>query len=339
VSTRDARHRVDVDLDAKPWGVWDGDGRRNRGRCPYGQTAQRVVADPVLHDCEVGHGRGAVDARGALLSRISMQLSQLKQAGLVAVRKSGQKSLYRMTAPVGAQEILAQVLDQSASEIAETGQDDNALEMALDRRKDHLRRYFDELAGKFGRTYVPGRSWKSLAEMVLRLLPPLVIADVGAGEGTLSLLLAQSAKQVIAVDSSQKMVEYGRDLTARNKIANLEYRLGDMESLPIGDGEVDMVLLHQSLHHALHPQRAVGEAHRVLRPGGRVVILDLIKHDVEAAREMYGDVWLGFSRVDLLSLLRDAGFEGIDISIVDRSEESPNFETIMAIANRGSAGG
>ncbi len=267
-------------------------------------------------------------------SRISMQLSQLKQAGLVDVRKSGQKSLYSIAAPPGAQTILVEVLEKSAEEIPETAQDEQALRLVLDRRKDHLRSYFDELAGKFGRSYVPGRSWKALAEMLLRLLPPLTIADLGAGEGTLALMLAQSAERVIAVDSSEKMVEYGRELVARNGIANLDYRLGDMEELPIEAAEVDLVLLHQALHHALHPQTALSEAYRVLRPGGRIVVLDLVKHELEAARTLYGDVWLGFSQVDLLTLLRNAGFEEIDLTIADRAEESPHFETVMAIANR-----
>src|SRR5438874_233304 len=114
-------------------------------------------------------------------SRISMQLSPLKQAGLVEVRRSGQKSLYRMTIPPGAQALLTEVLEKTAAEIPESAQDDAGLRLILDRRKDHLRSYFDELAGRFGRNYVPGRSWKSLSEMLLRLLPPLVIADLGAG--------------------------------------------------------------------------------------------------------------------------------------------------------------
>jgi ubiquinone/menaquinone biosynthesis C-methylase UbiE len=265
-------------------------------------------------------------------SLISMQLSQLKQAGFVEVRRAGQKSLYRMTTPSGMQAILTEVLAGAGAEIAEADHDDRGLQLILSRRKDHLRSYFDELAGRFGRNYVPGRSWKSLAELLLRLLPPLVIADLGAGEGTLALLLAQRARRVIAVDSSAKMVEYGGGLAERNGIANLEYRLGDLEELPIATCEVDLALLHQSLHHALHPQRALAEAWRVLRPGGRVALLDLLKHDFEAARELYADVWLGFSQVELIALLQQAGFTDIDISVVDRAAEPPNFETVMALA-------
>jgi ubiquinone/menaquinone biosynthesis C-methylase UbiE/DNA-binding HxlR family transcriptional regulator len=267
-------------------------------------------------------------------SRISMQLSQLKQAGLVEARKSGQKSLYRLAALPDAQTVLAEILEKSVGEIPQAAQDDEALCLALDRRKDHLRTYFDGLAGRFGRSYVPGRSWKSLAEMLLRLLPPLVIADLGAGEGTLALMLAQSAERVIAVDSSQKMVEYGLELVMRNGIANVEYRRGDIEALPIDEKSVDMALMHQTLHHALHPSAALDEAFRVLRPGGRLVLLDLAKHDLDAAREMYGDVWLGFSQVELMGLLRRAGFERVETAVVDRAEDAPHFETMMAIATR-----
>jgi ubiquinone/menaquinone biosynthesis C-methylase UbiE/DNA-binding HxlR family transcriptional regulator len=267
-------------------------------------------------------------------SRISMQLSQLKQAGFVEVRRSGQKSIYRLISPTGVGTILTEVLEQSRAEIPECGHDDEGLRLVLNRRKDTLRTYFDELAGRFGRSYVPGRSWKALAEMLLRLLPPLVIADLGAGEGTLALMLAQRAERVIAVDSSGKMVEYGAELAARNGITNLEYRHGDMEELPIASAEIDLVFMHQALHHALHPGQALIEAWRILRPGGRIVLLDLLQHDFEAARDLYADVWLGFSQAEMVVWLRQAGFERIDISVVDRAAESPYFETLMAIAEK-----
>jgi ubiquinone/menaquinone biosynthesis C-methylase UbiE len=267
-------------------------------------------------------------------SRISMQLSQLKQASLVDVRRAGQKSLYRLTAPPGSQTILPELLSRSSDEIAEAAQDDEGLRLVLRKRKDKLRSYFDELAGRFGRNYVPGRSWKGLAEMLIRLLPPLIIADLGAGEGTLSLMLAQRAERVIAVDSSQKMVEYGTDVVRGHAVKNLEYRLGDLEELPIEDGAVDLALLHQSLHHALHPAQAVEEARRILKPGGRIVILDLLKHGFDQAREMYADVWLGFSQVELSNLLRAAHFRRVDVSVVHREEEAPHFETVMAIGEK-----
>ena len=93
-------------------------------------------------------------------------------------------------------------------------------------------------------------------------------------------------------------------------------------------------MIHQALHHALHPALALAEAYRVLRPGGTIVVLDLMAHELEAARDLYGDVWLGFSRVEVLSLLRDAGFAEGEVTIADRAEEAPHFETIMAIARK-----
>ena len=267
-------------------------------------------------------------------SRISMQLSQLKQAGFVEVRRAGQKSLYRIAAPSGTKAILTETLERSSSEIAAARQDDGALDLILSKRKNKLRSYFDELAGRFGRNYVPGRSWEGLAEVLLRLLPPLVIADLGAGEGTIALLLAQRAERVIAVDSSPKMVEYGTGVARGNGVKNLEYRLGDLEELPIKNNRVDLALLHQSLHHALHPRKAIEEARRILRPGGRIVILDLVKHGFEEARELYADVWLGFSQIELMEMLRSAHFEDIEVSVVHREPETPHFETLMGVGIR-----
>jgi ArsR family transcriptional regulator len=267
-------------------------------------------------------------------SRISMQLSQLKQAGLVHVRRSGQKSLYHFVAPPDARAIIDELLVRSAGEIPESEHDDLGLELVLARRKDNLRGYFDELAGRFGRNYVPGRSWQALSEMLLRLLPPLDIADLGAGEGTLSLLLAPRAKRVIAVDNSEKMVEYTRSVAEKNGVANLDCRLGDIEDLPIDENEVDLALMHQVLHHALHPSRALAEAFRILRPGGRIFILDLLRHDIEEARDLYADVWLGFSQAELLQMLHNAGFERAQAQVVDREAEPPHFETVLATADK-----
>jgi ArsR family transcriptional regulator len=264
-------------------------------------------------------------------SRISMQLSQLRMAGFVDVRRSRQKSLYRAITPHQFEGLLSEILERSVAEIGEARLDDDALSLVLEQRKDTLRGYFDELAGKFGRNYVAGRSWRALTEMLMRLLPPLDIADIGAGEGTLSLMLAQSAKHIYAIDSSQKMMEFGREIASKNGVTNLEYKLGDMEKLPLDDASVDMALMHQTLHHALHPAKAVSEAFRILRTGGRMVVLDLLRHDFEAARERYGDIWLGFSRAELNEFLQRAGFEGVDISVVDRETEPPNFEIVLAM--------
>src|SRR6266852_4655547 len=269
-------------------------------------------------------------------SRISTHLAQLKGAGLVEDRRSGKSILYRLRPPRGAEaksfEQLLSLLRNAAAEIPEAEHDDDALRLTLRRRQDKVRAYFDELAGKFGRHYVPGRSWKGLAETLLTLMPPLVIADLGAGEGTFSQLLARRAKKVIAVDNSEKMVEYGAELARKHGVDNLEYRKGDIEDVPIRSGAVDLAFFSQALHHAPHPERAVAEAWRILKPGGRIVVLDLLRHNHEEARELYADLWLGFTEVDVSRFLKQAGFKNIRTSMVHRETEAPHFETMLAVA-------
>jgi ubiquinone/menaquinone biosynthesis C-methylase UbiE/biotin operon repressor len=262
-------------------------------------------------------------------SRISTHLSQLKAAGIVEDRKQGKNSLYRLR-----DRQLIDLLHSAAGEIPEARDDARALQLALEKRLDRVRGYFDELAGKFGRNYVPGRSWKGLAETLLQLMPPMTIADLGAGEGTFSQLLAQRAKHVIAVDNSAKMVEFGARLARENGIANLEYRQGDLESPPIEDATIDLAFFSQSLHHALHPERAVAAAARLLKPGGRIVILDLKRHSFEQARDLYADTWLGFSEVELRGFLEGAGFTGVQSWVVDREAQSPGLETILAMGRK-----
>jgi ubiquinone/menaquinone biosynthesis C-methylase UbiE len=267
-------------------------------------------------------------ARGQ--SQISTHLSQLKAAGLVDDRRTGKNAFYHLKAAGP----LMDLLHRAAEEIPETAADRAALEHALRKRQDRMRRYFDELAGRFGREYVPGRSWQGFAEALLRMLPPMIIADLGAGEGTFSQFLAQRATRVIAVDNSEKMVEYGAGLARTHGIANLEYRLGDLESVPIDDASVDMAFLSQSLHHAVHPERAVAEAWRILRPGGRIVVLDLLRHGFEEAREMYADLWLGFTEVEIEGFLGTAGFQHVETAIVHRESEAPHFETVLGTGEK-----
>jgi len=226
------------------------------------------------------------------------------------------------------------VLRQAVADIPEAEQDLAALKLVIGKRRDKMRNYFDSLAGKFGRAYLPGRSWEGLAEVLLRLMPPMVIADLGAGEGTFSQLLALRAKHVIAIDNSEKMVEFGSKLAHTHGLRNLEFRLGDLESIPLKEGEVDLAFFSQSLHHALHPERAVEEAFRIVKSGGRIVILDLLRHQFEEAREMYADVWLGFTELELRSFLKKSGFRNVQTAIVHREAEPPHFATVSALADK-----
>ena len=159
-----------------------------------------------------------------------------------------------------------------------------------------------------------------------------MIADLGAGEGTISQLLAKRAKRVIAVDNSEKMVEFGAALAKKHGFKNLEFRHGDLEDPPIPAGTVDLALLSQALHHAASPARAVAAAHRILKKGGRIAVLDLLAHQFEQARELYADTWLGFTESQLHEFLTDAGFREVEVTIVSRDEQNPQFQTVLATA-------
>src|SRR5260370_28111081 len=126
------------------------------------------------------------------------------------------------------------------------------------------------------------------------LPPPLTVADLGAGEGTLSQLLAKRARKVIAIDNSPKMVEFGSQLAKKHGFKNLEYRLGDIEDPPIAKDSVDLAILSQALHHAIHPERAIGAAYRILKRGGQLVSLDLFSHRFEKPRALSANPWTGF---------------------------------------------
>lgn len=266
-------------------------------------------------------------------SRISMHLGQLRQAGLLTDRRSGKNTYYAFAADLAPPELKA-IVSASARDLPEASRDQAALQLALKKRQDKAREYFNQLAGKFGRAYCPGRTWEGVAHLLFSVIPPMIIADLGAGEGTISQLLAKRARKVIAVDNSEKMVEFGAELARKHGFENLEYRLGDLEEPPIGEASVELALLSQALHHASNPARAVAAAHRILVPGGRIAILDLMAHQFEKARELYADTWLGFTEAQLHGFLEGAGFGQIEISVLTRESESPQFQAVLATATK-----
>jgi ubiquinone/menaquinone biosynthesis C-methylase UbiE len=265
-------------------------------------------------------------------SRTSAHLAQLKAEELVSDRRAGKNIYYARAGTMpGA---VAELIVRGGEELPEATQDSAALKLVLRKRQDKAVTYFNELAGKFGRTYVPGRSWRALAHGLLGLLPPMVIADLGAGEGTLSQLLARTAKKIIAVDNSPAMVEFGSKLATEHGLKNLEYRLGEIDDPPIKAGAVDLALFSQALHHAASPGKALAAAHKILKPGGRLMVLDLLSHSFEQARTLYAHVWLGFSEVELVRLIEKAGFKDVEVSVVSRETRAPHFQTVLAAARK-----
>ncbi len=268
-------------------------------------------------------------------SRISTHLALLLDAGLVQSRREGRRVFYRL-ARESSPEIRTQLelALRGARELPEHEADLVNLRRVLALRENQARLLFNQVAGRFDRSYGPGRSWQAFGQMLLRILPPLVVADLGAGEGLLSELLALRCRRVIAVDNSEKIIAFGAAKARKAGLKNLEFRLGDLEDPPIDPESVDLVVLSQALHHAVLPERALASAARILRPGGQVMILDLRQHNFEQARQLYGDRWLGFSESSLTRWLEDAGFRDVEVTLVAREEQPPHFETILASGTR-----
>jgi ArsR family transcriptional regulator len=268
-------------------------------------------------------------------SRISTHLGLLQESGLLESRREGKRTFYRIIGhadPTTSEFI--QLAGRGARELPEHLADQANLKRILLRRTQQAQIYFNQVAGRFDRSYGPGRSWQAFGQLLLRVLPPLVIADLGAGEGLLSELLARRAKKVIAVDNSEKMVAFGSAKARKNKIKNLEFRLGELEKPPIEPESIDLALLSQALHHAAEPRDAIASAHKILRPQGQLLILDLLQHNFEQARELYGDRWLGFAESDLQNWLEAAGFKKVEVAVVAREDQPPHFQTVLAVGEK-----
>lgn len=268
-------------------------------------------------------------------SRISSQLALLRTVNLVTDRREGKNAFYSFRNNLPARTLgLIRSAIESVTELPIMSDDRENLDRILQKRRRTQEQYFNLIAGRLGKNYCPGRSWEAIGHLALRLTPPIDVADLGAGEGLVSQLLAHRAQQVWCIDNSPRMVEVGTALAKKNGLANLVYKLGDIENVPLPDKSVDAAILSQALHHAQHPQAAVDEAFRILRPGGQLLVLDLNEHMFEKARELYADIWLGFKESALHAFLKKAGFAKAEVAMVARETEEPFFETLLATGTK-----
>lgn len=262
-------------------------------------------------------------------SRISTQLTLLKDTGLVVDRRAGRRAYYSLAAD-GPVDLVRQVLEDAATS-PEFSADKAGYETLVERRRNEARAYFDRVAATFGEVGLPGRTWEGLARGLLHLAPRTKYVDLGIGDGLLTLMLAEVAETVTAVDLSPQMLEQLEVRARRRGIKNIATVEGDIEALPLPPRSYDVAVLSQALHHANVPERALREARRILVPGGRVLVLDLLAHTEEWVRERLQHVHLGFTEHDLERLMLAAGFRDVRVERAARDPEPPHFMTLLAV--------
>ena len=272
---------------------------------------------------------------GVAQSGVSRHLGLLRDAGFVVEKRAGTFAWYSLAPDLGENgdqraglwRWLSTELDRATPA---TRADDARLEEVRRLRKESFQQHG---GGDEQRQLVPGRSWAAWARALGMLMPPVDVADLGCGEGYVTIEAARFARRVIAVDQSKDVLARARAMAERRRVSNVVWKRGRLERLPIGDAAVDVALLSQALHHAERPERALAEAHRVLKPGGRVLILDLREHREAWVSEQLGDRWLGFGDRQLERLIRDAGFAEVEVRVGARKAGDP-FVVLIAMGKK-----
>lgn len=266
-------------------------------------------------------------------SRVSTHIAKLRGAGLLRDRRAGGSTLYSVdeaampTAARGLWQLVSSGLDDTALQ-----NDRRRCEAVLRARARAVRTLPDSVTGELDRHYAPGRNWESLARGLLGLCDLGDVLDGGSGDGTIAQLLAPRARSVTCVDVRAPMVEAARARLER--WSNVLCQVADLEALPFPDAAFDQVLLLNVLAWVAHPVRALQQAARVLRPGGRMVVTTLAEHEHQDITAAYGQLHDGFRPAALRRLLERSGLEVLDCEITSRERRAPYLRVLTALAVR-----
>jgi DNA-binding transcriptional ArsR family regulator/protein-L-isoaspartate O-methyltransferase len=263
--------------------------------------------------------------------RVSTHLAKLKEAGLVRDRRAGVSAYYRANSEgEEAQRKLLDSLRQSIDD-ALLREDAARLPGVLAQRAG-TEGWADTVAGDMERHYSPGRTWETLARSLLQLLETGDVLDIASGDGITAELLAPHARSITCVDSSERVVDAAaKRLRAFTKVQVIH---GDMQALDLGEQRFDLVLMLHALTYAENPAKAIAEASRVLRAGGRLLAVTLGQHDHRTAVEPFDHRNLGFSGDQLRELASSAGLDVISCHQISRERKAPHFEVISLLARK-----
>jgi len=267
-------------------------------------------------------------------STVSRHLKTLADDDWVASRRDGTSRFYSM--PVddldsGAKRLWPLIREQVAS-TAGTAQDDRRLRGVLTRRRAKSQEFFATAAGGWDRLRGELFGDEFFLWATLGLIDAtLVVGDLGCGTGQLTETVAPYVRRVISVDGSTDMLD-----AARHRLggaSNVDLRQGELESLPIESGELDVAMLSLVLHYSPAPPRALSEVGRVVRTGGRVLVVDMLPHDRQEYQQQMGHVWLGFSEKQITRFLADAGFGEVRVRMLpaDPDAKGPALFAAMAV--------
>jgi ArsR family transcriptional regulator len=263
--------------------------------------------------------------------RVSTHLAKLKEAGLVRDRRAGVSSYYRYNAELDPPEAaLLRALKDSVDD-ALLHDDESRLPSVLARRaRDEG--WADTVAGDMERHYSPGRTWEALARGMLQLVETGDVLDVASGDGVLAELLAPRAHSVVCVDASERVVGAARERL--KEFANVDVRIGDMHALDFPAKSFDLVLLMHALTYSEAPAKAIAEASRVLRRGGRLLAMTLGRHAHRATVEPFDHRNLGFKPDELAAFARDAKLDVVACERLTRERRPPHFEVMSLLARK-----
>lgn len=273
-----------------------------------------------------------VRVTGISQSRVSTHLARLREGGFVRDRRDGQHAFYALstdTLPEAAKIVLEEVLRVDDPTL--TGDRKRLTQLERERRGGLP----DSFVGEMDRHYSPGRTWQSLAQGFAGLLSLGDVLDVGSGDGAVAAMLAPRCKHVTCVDVDERMIEAAKARLA--PIANAEARLADARRLPFRAASFDAVLAFHTLTYAENAAEVLGECARVLRPGGRLVVLTLDEHAHRSVTAPYGERHTGFSPRALRTHLTRAGLHVVSAEVVSRERKKPHFQVVLAIAEKSPA--